>query len=225
MNFSEWGTYSPRRADHKLEESVELVEEGEMPLESYTLAHGEAKLSEAQKKIFQKFLANFNKNPRDADFYNVMAGIIRERSEDSLEAISQRLGEIKGIPLDLVQKFKETKKLYGNLATVQKILEGAIAREKRNNMFGLTDYIMGSALGGSTGVMVGTKLRRLLSMAYVKVGLSVPKSFAVGQALSLTASRTSIWRWPTNVTSISRLSDCAAKEIEDIASKQPAAVR
>ena len=51
MNFSEWGTYSPRRADHKLEESVELVEGGEMPLESYTLAHGEAKLSEAQKKI------------------------------------------------------------------------------------------------------------------------------------------------------------------------------
>ena len=67
--------------------------------------------SEAQKKIFQKFLANFNKNPRDADFYNVMAGIIRERSEDSLEAISQRLGQTKGITLDLVQKFKEPKKL------------------------------------------------------------------------------------------------------------------
>ena len=126
--------------------------------------------SEAQKKIFQKFLANFNKNPRDADFYNVMAGIIRERSEDSLEAISQRLGEIKGIPLDLVQKFKETKKLYGNLATVQKILEGAIAREKRNNMFGLTDYIMGSALGGSTGVMVGAE--SLLSGGLAAAGMT-----------------------------------------------------
>ena len=126
--------------------------------------------SEAQKKIFQKFLANFNKNPRDADFYNVMAGIIRERSEDSLEAISQRLGEIRGIPLDLVQKFKETKKLYGNLATVQKILEGAIAREKRNNMFGLTDYIMGSALGGSTGVMVGAE--SLLSGGLAAAGMT-----------------------------------------------------
>ena len=84
--------------------------------------------SEAQKKIFQKFLANFNKNPRDADFYNVMAGIIRERSEDSLEAISQRLGEIKASRWTWCKSLRK-QKLYGNLATVQKILEGAIARE------------------------------------------------------------------------------------------------
>jgi len=111
--------------------------------------------SEAQKKIFQKFLADFKKNPDDADYYNVMAGIIRERSEDSLEAIAQRLGQQRGIPADLIQKFKDLKKTYGHLATTQKVLEGAIAREKRNNMFGLTDYIMGSAMGGSAGIMFG----------------------------------------------------------------------
>lgn len=51
MNFSVWGTYSSKKADHKLEEAAELVEEGEMPLSSYTLAHKEAKLSKEQKEI------------------------------------------------------------------------------------------------------------------------------------------------------------------------------
>jgi hypothetical protein len=50
LNFSEWGNYSDRRKDHKMEEMVELVEEGEMPLQSYTIAHSNARLSEAQKE-------------------------------------------------------------------------------------------------------------------------------------------------------------------------------
>lgn len=49
LNFSEWGTYSPKRKDHKFEECVEMIEEGEMPMTSYTLMHGDAKLTEAQK--------------------------------------------------------------------------------------------------------------------------------------------------------------------------------
>lgn len=49
LNFSEWGTYKSRRIDKKLKECAEMLEEGEMPLSSYTLIHGEAKLSEAQK--------------------------------------------------------------------------------------------------------------------------------------------------------------------------------
>ena len=39
------------RQDHKLEEVIETVESGEMPLESYTWIHGEAKLTAAQKKM------------------------------------------------------------------------------------------------------------------------------------------------------------------------------
>jgi hypothetical protein len=38
------------RQDHKLEEVAEMVETGEMPLKSYTIIHGGAKLDEAQKK-------------------------------------------------------------------------------------------------------------------------------------------------------------------------------
>ncbi len=40
LNFSLWATYDAERAAHKLEEAFEEVEEGEMPLESYTWVHG-----------------------------------------------------------------------------------------------------------------------------------------------------------------------------------------
>jgi hypothetical protein len=61
LNFQEFALVEPRpnseyntkekRQDHKLEEVAEMVEEGEMPLESYTLIHGDAKLSAEQKKL------------------------------------------------------------------------------------------------------------------------------------------------------------------------------
>lgn len=49
LNFSEWGNYSLRRKDHKLDEIVEMVDEDEMPLPSYLIAHGDARLSMEQK--------------------------------------------------------------------------------------------------------------------------------------------------------------------------------
>jgi len=49
LNFSEFASYKPKKADHKLEEVIEMIHEGEMPLKSYKLIHGDAKLSEAQK--------------------------------------------------------------------------------------------------------------------------------------------------------------------------------
>ncbi|MCC6371554.1 MAG: heme-binding domain-containing protein [Bacteroidia bacterium] len=50
LNFSEWGAYSSKKQDHKLEECVEMIEEGEMPMSSYTLIHGNAKLSKEQQQ-------------------------------------------------------------------------------------------------------------------------------------------------------------------------------
>ncbi|MFT4668839.1 MAG: hypothetical protein ACI9M9_000133 [Flavobacteriaceae bacterium] len=41
FNVSAWGKYSAKRKDHKLEELIEFVEEGEMPLDSYTWVHGQ----------------------------------------------------------------------------------------------------------------------------------------------------------------------------------------
>jgi hypothetical protein len=48
LNFSKWSEYSVKRKDHKLEEVIEMVEEREMPLDSYTWTHDEANLTDAQ---------------------------------------------------------------------------------------------------------------------------------------------------------------------------------
>lgn len=50
LNFNEWGNYSLKRKNHKLEEIEEMVEEKEMPLPSYLWVHDEAKLTEQQQK-------------------------------------------------------------------------------------------------------------------------------------------------------------------------------
>lgn len=50
LNFSEFASYTPKKAHHKFEEITEMVKEGEMPLFSYTIIHGNAKLSDVQKQ-------------------------------------------------------------------------------------------------------------------------------------------------------------------------------
>ena len=45
LNFSEFVTYAPKRQHHKLEETIEMIKQGEMPLNSYLWIHGNAKLS------------------------------------------------------------------------------------------------------------------------------------------------------------------------------------
>lgn len=49
LNFSTFNLYSAKRKTHKMEEIVEMVEGGEMPLPSYTFIHGNAVLSESEK--------------------------------------------------------------------------------------------------------------------------------------------------------------------------------
>jgi len=49
LNLSEFLTYSPKKARHKMEEVVDMVKEGEMPLDSYTWIHTEAKLTQEEK--------------------------------------------------------------------------------------------------------------------------------------------------------------------------------
>ena len=51
LNFSIFATYSIRRQYHKLKEIDEQIEEGEMPLESYTLIHKSAVLNVQQRKL------------------------------------------------------------------------------------------------------------------------------------------------------------------------------
>jgi hypothetical protein len=45
LNFSEFKTYDEKKANHKLEELAEVVNEGSMPLQSYTWMHRDAKVT------------------------------------------------------------------------------------------------------------------------------------------------------------------------------------
>ncbi len=58
FNISKWAGNSIKRKDHKFEELIEEVEEGEMPLNSYTWTHGDAKLSDAQVKALIDWAKN-----------------------------------------------------------------------------------------------------------------------------------------------------------------------
>ena len=50
LNFSEFAAYPLPRQYHKLEEVSEIVGNGEMPLQSYTLIHRDAVISSEQRK-------------------------------------------------------------------------------------------------------------------------------------------------------------------------------
>jgi len=51
LNFSDWENYSVKKKDHKLEEVIEMVEAGEMPLNEYTWTHKTAKLTKEQRNL------------------------------------------------------------------------------------------------------------------------------------------------------------------------------
>lgn len=58
LNFSTFATYDTERQLRKLDESVEMIEKDKMPLETYLLAHQNARLSDADKKMLIKYLKN-----------------------------------------------------------------------------------------------------------------------------------------------------------------------
>jgi len=51
LNFSEWADYSNRRKKSKLKSIISQIEDGKMPIASYTLIHGDARLSESDKEL------------------------------------------------------------------------------------------------------------------------------------------------------------------------------
>ncbi len=57
LNFSLWGDYDPKRQERLAEEIWEEVDEGEMPLPAYLLAHSESRLNEADKATIQVWSA------------------------------------------------------------------------------------------------------------------------------------------------------------------------
>ena len=51
FNASAWESYSLKKKDHKLDELIEELEEGEMPLDSYTWIHGDISQKEQESLI------------------------------------------------------------------------------------------------------------------------------------------------------------------------------
>lgn len=58
LNFSEFKSYNAEKAAHKLEEVVEEVAEGEMPLKSYTLIHSDAVVTAEELALLRNWVAS-----------------------------------------------------------------------------------------------------------------------------------------------------------------------
>ena len=56
LNFSEWATFTSKRKNHKLKEMMEVLDEGEMPLKSYLIMHGNAKVSAEQVEQLKSWI-------------------------------------------------------------------------------------------------------------------------------------------------------------------------
>ena len=55
LNFAIWGSYENKKQEHKLEECIEEIQKGEMPIKSYTWTHPESYLSEKEQKLLIDF--------------------------------------------------------------------------------------------------------------------------------------------------------------------------
>jgi hypothetical protein len=56
LNFSEFKTYNEKKASHKLEELMEAVTEGYMPLKSYVWLHSEARVTAEETKAINDWV-------------------------------------------------------------------------------------------------------------------------------------------------------------------------
>ena len=56
LNFNEWTEYSDRRKKSKLRSIISQIEEDKMPLDSYTLIHRDAILSDEDKRMIIDYM-------------------------------------------------------------------------------------------------------------------------------------------------------------------------
>lgn len=62
LNFSEFLSYDAKKQDHKMEEMIEMVKEKEMPLDSYTWTHTDARLTDQERQILVNWAEGIRKN-------------------------------------------------------------------------------------------------------------------------------------------------------------------
>ena len=57
LNFSVWTDYKEAKKNRKIEECIEVVESGEMPMKGYILFHGEADLNPNERKALNDWFS------------------------------------------------------------------------------------------------------------------------------------------------------------------------
>ena len=62
LNFNEFGSYSNRKQQSKLEAISKQIKSGEMPLSSYTILHHDAALNETQKQEIITWINSIKEN-------------------------------------------------------------------------------------------------------------------------------------------------------------------
>lgn len=62
LNFSEWGNYSERKQQSKLDRIEKQIKSGEMPLPLYTLTHKKAILTSTQKNELYNWIKTLKKD-------------------------------------------------------------------------------------------------------------------------------------------------------------------
>lgn len=60
LNFSEFGSYSPRRRRNKIQSIINEISNDKMPLSSYLVFHSESKIDSAKKKVLLKYYNSIN---------------------------------------------------------------------------------------------------------------------------------------------------------------------
>ena len=103
--------------------------------------------SEKLKRWYQKNLADYKKNPKNYDYFNSMARIIREESENSLDGIAGQLSQVTDLPKNTYAQFIEAKEIYKALKQIRDIASGAAARDAINTRIPLTSFILGGGMG------------------------------------------------------------------------------
>jgi hypothetical protein len=58
LNFSEFKNYKPERANHKLEEIEDVIEDKSMPLKPYTMLHEGTEITDEDARIIHDWLAS-----------------------------------------------------------------------------------------------------------------------------------------------------------------------
>lgn len=61
LNFSKWGNYKTKKKNHKLKEIIEELEEKKMPLDSYLITHGDARIDEVEFTLIKNWIETIKK--------------------------------------------------------------------------------------------------------------------------------------------------------------------